>query len=65
MKKDMRDKVDGVDRLQFMADFADDGVIGGDVDDVLRVVRGEIALGQEYGVRNNFDKMVLYVMAGD
>ena len=29
MKKEMRDRVQGVDRLDFSADFADDGVIGG------------------------------------
>eukprot|EP00973_Karenia_brevis_P033623 4636423-Karenia_brevis.AAC.1 len=30
MKKEMRDRVEGVEGLDFMADFADDGVIGGD-----------------------------------
>eukprot|EP00973_Karenia_brevis_P021528 2959192-Karenia_brevis.AAC.1 len=48
-----------------MADFADDGVIGGDVDDVLRVLRGEIAIAQEYGLRYNYSKMVVYPMAGE
>ena len=31
MKREMRDRVSNLD---FMADFADDGVIGGDVDEV-------------------------------
>eukprot|EP00973_Karenia_brevis_P053096 7381603-Karenia_brevis.AAC.1 len=61
----MKDKVEGFNNLHFMADFADDGVIEGDVDDVLKVVQGEIALGREYGVHNNFDKMVLYTLAGN
>eukprot|EP00973_Karenia_brevis_P026235 3619041-Karenia_brevis.AAC.1 len=65
IKKEMRDRVEGIDRLDFVADFADDGVIGGDVDDVLRVVKGELPIGHEYGIRNNFDKMVVYLLAGD
>ena len=40
MKKEMRDRVQGVDRLDFSADFADDGGIGGDIDDVLKVLKG-------------------------
>ena len=64
MKKEMRDRVDGVRDVDFMADFADDGVLGGDWDKVLKVLRGEIAIGGEYGVRNNFSKMLLYPLAG-
>ena len=30
MKKDMRDKVEGINNLHFLADFADDGAIGRD-----------------------------------
>ena len=56
MKKEMRDRVDGVGDVDFMADFADDGVLGGEWDKVLKVLRGEIALGAEYGVRNDFSK---------
>jgi hypothetical protein len=47
-----------------VADFADDGVIGGEYDKVLKVLKGEIALGADYGIRNNFSKMVLYPLAG-
>ena len=35
MKKEMRDRVDGAGDVDFMADFADDGVLGGDWDKVL------------------------------
>eukprot|EP00973_Karenia_brevis_P051314 7128560-Karenia_brevis.AAC.1 len=58
MKKEMRDRTD------FMADLADDGVIGGDYCTVLRVLKAEIELGNEYGVRHNFSKMLVYVLAG-
>ena len=47
----------GVGDLDFVADFADDGVDGGEYDKVCKVLEGEIALGPEYGSRNNFDKM--------
>ena len=65
MKKEMRDRVDGISDVDFSADFADDGVLGGDVDKVLKVLEGEIRIGPEYGVRNNFSKMVLYPLAGE
>ena len=61
----MRDRIDGVGDLDFVADFADDGVDGGDCDKVLRVLRGEIAIGSEYGSRNNFERMCVYPWAGD
>eukprot|EP00973_Karenia_brevis_P037079 5112184-Karenia_brevis.AAC.1 len=61
----MRDRAEGVENLDFMADFADDGVIGGHIDDVLKVMKGEIAIGREYGLRNNYSKMVLYPLAGN
>eukprot|EP00973_Karenia_brevis_P024177 3337719-Karenia_brevis.AAC.1 len=47
----MRDRVQGADSLDFRADFADD--------------EGEIAIGHEYGLRNNYSKMVLYPLAAD
>ena len=64
MKNEMRDRVDGTGDIDFAADFADDGVVGGDWDKVLKVLEGEIAIGSEYGVRNIFSKMVLYPLAG-
>jgi hypothetical protein len=64
MKKDMRDRIPEVAGLDFAADFADDGVDGGDVDNVFAVLEREIALGPEYGLRNNYDKMVVYPLAG-
>ena len=64
MKKEMRDSIQGVGDLDFMADFADDGVMGGDYESVLRVLKGEIARGPAYGIRNNYSKMVLYPLAG-
>ena len=51
--------------LGFAADFADDGVDAGDVDDVFRVLEKEIALDPECGLRNNYDKMVVYPLAGE
>ena len=39
-KKEMRDRIEGVGDLDFVADFADDGVDGGDYESVLRVLRG-------------------------
>ena len=60
----MRDRAEGIDEVGFVADFADDGVIGVDVDDVLKVLRGELAISHEYGFRCNFDKMVLHPLAG-
>ena len=65
MKKELRDRIPEVGELDFAADFADDGVDGGDCDTVLKVLEKEIALGSEYGLRNNYDKMVLYPLAGD
>ena len=78
MKKEMRDKVlekerrdrvrDGVSELpdlSFAADYADDGVYGGDYETVLRVLKEEMAVASEYGLRFNFSKMVVYPLAGD
>eukprot|EP00973_Karenia_brevis_P076691 10652408-Karenia_brevis.AAC.1 len=48
-----------------MTDFADDGVIGRHIDGVLKVMKGKIVVGREYGLRNNYSKMVLYPLAGD
>ena len=64
-KKEMRDRIPEVSQLDFAADFADDGVDGGDYEAVFKVLEKEIALGPEYGLRNNYDKMVVYPLAGD
>eukprot|EP00973_Karenia_brevis_P087813 12180199-Karenia_brevis.AAC.1 len=61
----MRDRTDGIGDVDFMADFADDGVIGGDYRTVLRALKAEVDLGNEYGVKHNFSKMVVYVLAGE
>ena len=61
----MRDRVAEAASLDFYADYADDGVDGGDYDAVYRVLEREIALGAEYGIKNNFSKMVLYPLAGN
>eukprot|EP00973_Karenia_brevis_P057001 7928293-Karenia_brevis.AAC.1 len=50
MKKEMRDRIEDVEGLDFMADFADDGVLGGDYRSVLKVLRGEVAIAHEYGL---------------
>jgi hypothetical protein len=65
MKKEMRDRIQEVAQLDFAADFADDGVDGGDYEEVYKVLEKEIGLGPEYGLRNNYDKMVVYPLAGD
>ena len=65
MKKEMRDRIPEMGGLDFSADFADDGVDGGDCEAVYKVLEKEIALGPEYGLRNNYDKMVVYPLAGD
>ena len=64
MKKEMRDRVEGVDGLDFTADFADDGVDGGDFENVLKVLEGEAAIANAFGLRYNFSKMVVYPLAG-
>ena len=56
MKKDMRDRAGGCGNLSFVAEFADDWVLGGDCDEVLRVLKAGTALGEEYGLHNNFYK---------
>ena len=65
MKKEMRERIGEVSQLSFASDFADDGVDGGDFEHVYKVLEKEIALGQEYGLRNNYTKMVVYPLAGD
>jgi hypothetical protein len=65
MKQDMRGRIPEVGSLDFAADFADDGVDGGDVDNVFAVLEKEIALGPEYGLRFNYAKMVVYPLAGE
>ena len=64
MSKEMRDRIPEVRGLDFAADFADDGVDGGDCDAVLKVLEREIELGSEYGLKNNYSKMVVYPLAG-
>ena len=39
--------------------------MGGDFEHVYKVWEKEIALGHEYGLRNNYSKMVVYPLAGD
>ena len=58
MTKEMKNRIPEVGDLDFAADFADDGVDGGDCDTVLKVLEREIALGPEYGLKNNYSKMV-------
>ena len=65
MKKEMRDRIPDVGSVDFSADYADDGVDGGDYEAVLKVLEKEIELGTEYGLRNNYKKMVVYPLAGD
>jgi len=65
MQKEMRDRIPEARELDFAAEFADDGVDGGDCDTVFKVLEKEIALGPEYGIRNNYSKMVVYPLAGD
>jgi hypothetical protein len=65
MKKEMRDRIPKVVGLDFTADFADDGVDGGDCDTVYNVLEKEVALGPEYGLRNICEKMVVYPLAGE
>ena len=60
MKLEMRERVPEVSGLAYAADFADDGVDGGDYEAVWRVLEKEIQLGPEYGLRNNYDKMVIW-----
>ena len=55
-KKEMGDRNSEIAQLDFAADFADDGVDGGDCDAVYKVLEEEIALGPEYGLRNNYGK---------
>ena len=64
MKREMRDAIPDVGGLDYAADFADDGVDGGDFEEVYKVLEKEIALGPQYGLRNNYDKMVVYPLAG-
>ena len=64
MKREMRDAIPEVGGLDYAADFADDGVDGGDFEEVYKVLEKEIALGPKYGLRNNYDKMVVYPLAG-
>ena len=64
MRRDMRDRIPDLNQVDFVADFADDGVLGGDCDKVLAVLKREIELGPEYGSKFNFSKMVVYPVAG-
>jgi hypothetical protein len=68
MKKEMRDRVDsrveGIGDVDLVADFADDGVDGGDYECVLKALKGEMAIGWAFGVKNIFSKMKVYLMAG-
>eukprot|EP00973_Karenia_brevis_P024577 3389852-Karenia_brevis.AAC.1 len=65
MKEEMRDRIEGIADIDFSADFADDGVLGGHYEYVLRVFKCESAIGREYDTKQNFDKMVAYTLVGD
>ena len=60
MRRDMRDRIPDLKQVDFVADFADDGVLGGDWDKVLEVIKLDIELGPEYDSKFNFRKMVVY-----
>jgi hypothetical protein len=61
MKKEMRDRlgsrVDEIGDVDLVADFADDGVEGGEYECVLKALRGEMAIGRAFVVTNNFSTM--------
>ena len=59
MQKEMQERIEKVGGLDCAADFVDDGVDGGDFEEVYRILEKEIRLGTKYGLRNNFDKMVV------
>ena len=64
-KREMRDRVEGVADLDFVADFADDGVDGGDPRAVLNALHEEMRIARRFGLKLNFDKMRVYLVAGD
>ena len=65
MNKEMRDEIEGVKDLDLVAEFADDGVDGGDYQKVLHVLQKELSIGPAYGSILNPSKMKVYVLAGD
>ena len=64
MKKEMRDMIPEARGLDFSADYADDGVMGGGASEVFKVLEKEIALGRENGLRNNFEKWLCTPLQG-
>ena len=50
--------------VDFVADFADDRVDGGDYECVLKALKGEMATQRAFGVESNFSEMKVYPLAG-
>ena len=59
----MRDRIEKMKELDIVADFANDGRMGGDAAIVKNVLIAEMALGREYGSKMNLSKMKVYPFA--
>ena len=65
MRKEMRGATPAGGKLSIQADYADDGMDGGEPSDVLEVLKEEKVLAERYGARLNLTKMVVYIVGGE
>jgi hypothetical protein len=65
LQKSMREEARGLaQELEYIAEYADDSLLGGNVQDVLRQFEAEMRVGQRYGLQINPAKCVLYLPSG-
>lgn len=61
----MRHATPSSTRLSIRADYADDGINGGSLKNLWNTLEEEIALAERFGATFRFDKMKLYLLAGE
>ena len=65
MQQKLRQLTPSASRLSIKADYADDGIDGGSLKNRWNTLQEEIALADRFGTKFNYDKMKLYLLAGD
>lgn len=60
----MRELTPSTSNLSIMADYANDGMVGGDLEQLWETLQEEIGSVSRFGMKFNFGKMKLYLIAG-
>ena len=65
MRQKMRKETPSVRNLSIVADYADDGMDGGSLQQIWDTLQEEYLIADKYGLQFNYKKMTLYLMDGE